>query len=235
MLLQLSEISYIMCSLINVMYSSFSTKCAQCHHKPAHHFLWWNRYIAKPLESIQSNTTGRDAIVLLKYKILENLLLKRTKKERAADLALPLKTISLGWTTEEELSLYKHTPTAVLDWKFGWVDMYLDDNNGQLIQFGREEIMFMFERDGSAKGILLSLFTQFLDLIQYSLQKVRYKDICLFFLSIFQSFFSCQFVTKKKLSICVFWQSDITCVQLVGSTSVSAREAAVTRFTEDLD
>ncbi|WMV38243.1 hypothetical protein MTR67_031628 [Solanum verrucosum] len=94
MLLKLSEISYIMCSLINVMYSSFSTKCAQCHHKSAHHFLWWNRYIAKPLESIQSNTTGRDAIVLLKHKILENLLLKRTKKERAADLALPLKTVS---------------------------------------------------------------------------------------------------------------------------------------------
>ncbi|KAH0653055.1 hypothetical protein KY289_030733 [Solanum tuberosum] len=54
-----------------------------------------------------------EAIVLLKHKILENLLLKRTKKERAADLALPLKTISLGWTTEEELSLYKYTPTAV--------------------------------------------------------------------------------------------------------------------------
>ncbi|KAG5596814.1 hypothetical protein H5410_038046 [Solanum commersonii] len=76
-------------------YSSFSTKCAQCHHKPARHFLWWNRYIAKPLESIQSNATGRDAMVLLKHKILKNLLLKRTKKERAADLALPLKTVTL--------------------------------------------------------------------------------------------------------------------------------------------
>jgi len=95
--------------------------------------------------------------------------------------------------------------------------------------------MFMFERDGSAKGIVFSQFTPFLDLIQYSLQKVRYKDIFLFFLFIFPSIFSCQFVTKKKLFICVFWQSDIKCVQLVGSTSVSARYAAVTRFTEDLD
>ncbi|WMV38244.1 hypothetical protein MTR67_031629 [Solanum verrucosum] len=69
-----------------------------------------------------------------------------------------------------------------------------------ILSWLREEIMFMFERDGSAKGIFLSLFMQLLDLIQYSLQK-----------------------------------SDIKCVQLVGSTSVSAREAAVTRFTEDLD
>lgn len=32
--------------------------------------------------------------------------------------------------------------------------------------------MFMIERDGSAKGIVFSQFTSFLDLINYSLQKV---------------------------------------------------------------
>lgn len=35
----------------------------------------------------------------------------------------------------------------------------------------REEIRFMVERDGSAKGIVFSQFTSFLDLIMYSLQK----------------------------------------------------------------
>lgn len=33
--------------------------------------------------------------------------------------------------------------------------------------------MFMVERDGSAKGIVFSQFTSFLDLINYSLQKVK--------------------------------------------------------------
>lgn len=37
----------------------------------------------------------------------------------------------------------------------------------------REEIRFMVERDGSAKGIVFSQFTSFLDLIHYSLIKVR--------------------------------------------------------------
>ncbi|KAG5596815.1 hypothetical protein H5410_038047 [Solanum commersonii] len=79
--------------------------------------------------------------------------------------------------------------------------IHLDDfRTSTKIEALREEIMFMFERDGSAKGIVFSQFTPFLDLIQYSLQK-----------------------------------SDIKCVQLVGSTSVSARYAAVTRFTEDPD
>lgn len=41
----------------------------------------------------------------------------------------------------------------------------------------REEIRFMVERDGSAKGIVFSQFTSFLDLIHYSLQKVKQMSI----------------------------------------------------------
>ncbi|KAH9744807.1 Helicase protein with RING/U-box domain-containing protein [Citrus sinensis] len=62
----------------------------------------------------------------------------------------------------------------------------------------REEIRFMVERDGSAKGIVFSQFTSFLDLINYSLHK-----------------------------------SGVNCVQLVGSMSIPARDAAINRFTED--
>lgn len=62
----------------------------------------------------------------------------------------------------------------------------------------REEIRNMVERDGSAKGLVFSQFTSFLDLINYSLQK-----------------------------------SGIDCVQLVGSMSIAARNAAITRYTDD--
>ncbi|KAM5580614.1 hypothetical protein ABKV19_010060 [Rosa sericea] len=64
----------------------------------------------------------------------------------------------------------------------------------------KEEIRFMVERDGSAKGIVFSQFTSFLDLIHYSLQK-----------------------------------SGVNCVQLVGSMTMSARDTAIKRFTEDPD
>ncbi|KAI3941481.1 hypothetical protein MKW98_022488 [Papaver atlanticum] len=64
----------------------------------------------------------------------------------------------------------------------------------------REEIRYMIEKDGSAKGIVFSQFTAFLDLIHYSLQK-----------------------------------SGISCVQLVGSMTRPARDAAIKRFTEEPD
>lgn len=64
----------------------------------------------------------------------------------------------------------------------------------------REEIRFMIERDGSAKGIVFSQFTSFLDLIMYSLKK-----------------------------------SGITCVLLEGSMTITARDNAIKRFHEDSD
>ncbi|XP_057455843.1 DNA repair protein RAD16 isoform X2 [Lotus japonicus] len=64
----------------------------------------------------------------------------------------------------------------------------------------REEIRFMVESDGSAKGIVFSQFTSFLDLINYSLNK-----------------------------------SGVNCVQLNGSMTLAARDAAIKRFTDDPD
>ncbi|KAF9590105.1 hypothetical protein IFM89_030853 [Coptis chinensis] len=52
-------------------------------------------------------------------------------------------------------------------------------NHSLLISQQREEIRFMVERDGAAKGIGFSQFTSFLDLINYSLQKVG-QDITSF-------------------------------------------------------
>ncbi|XP_021745946.1 DNA repair protein RAD16-like [Chenopodium quinoa] len=50
--------------------------------------------------------------------------------------------------------------------------IHLDDfQTSTKIDALREEIRFMIERDGSAKGIVFSQFTSFLDLIMYSLKK----------------------------------------------------------------
>ncbi|KAG5596806.1 hypothetical protein H5410_038038 [Solanum commersonii] len=72
---------------------SFSDACPQCSHQPASHFLWWKKYIEEPSWSYDDE--GRDAMVWLKHKILKSLLLRRTKKERAVDLALPTKTVTV--------------------------------------------------------------------------------------------------------------------------------------------
>uniref|UniRef100_M1DUI4 DEXH helicase-like repair protein n=1 Tax=Solanum tuberosum TaxID=4113 RepID=M1DUI4_SOLTU len=66
---------------------------AVCSHQPASHFLWWKKYIEEPSWSYDDE--GRDVMVWLKHKILKSLLLRRTKKERAVDLALPTKTVTV--------------------------------------------------------------------------------------------------------------------------------------------
>ncbi|CAN4109967.1 unnamed protein product [Withania somnifera] len=311
------------CDCRTLDYSS-TAECPQCPHKSVRHFCWWNRYVATPIKHEGSFRSGRDAMFLLKHKILKNILLRRSKKGRAADLALPLKIVTLrkdSLDVQEEdyytslhnksqaqfntyvragtvmknyahifelltrlrqavdhpyLVVYSSTAlakmgnpgnveqpcglchdavedpvvascmhvfckTCLIDFAAGvgqvpcpmcsellTVDFSanndkVDQNSRQTlkgfrsssilnriklddfqsstkIDALREEIRFMIERDGSAKGIVFSQFTSFLDLIHYSLQK-----------------------------------SGISCVQLVGSMSIDARAAAVTRFTEDPD
>lgn len=312
------------CDCRTLDYSS-SKQCADCSHSSVRHFCWWNRYIANPIQA-HGNADGRKrAMILLKHKILKSILLRRTKKERAADLALPPRIITLRRDTldirEEDYytSLYNesqsqfntyveagtvmnnyahifdlltrlrqavdhpylvvysksaalrsgvmvepdtgvqpcgvcHEPAedpvvtscvhvfckaCLLDFSTAsgqlscpscskpvTLDLSSKSDVGnnsskstikgfksasilnriQLNEFQtstkiealREEIRFMIERDGSAKGIVFSQFASFLDLINYSLQK-----------------------------------SGINCVQLVGDMTINARDGAIKKFTVD--
>ncbi|KAK6918853.1 Zinc finger, C3HC4 RING-type [Dillenia turbinata] len=307
---------------------STSTQCSNCEHKSVRHFCWWNRYIASPIQSSGNGTSGRGAMLLLKHKILKSILLRRTKKGRAADLALPPRIVFLrrdALDVKEEdyyTSLYNESQAqfntyvqqgtvmnnyahifelltrlrqavdhpylvvysktvarkseglinsgdseehvcglcndpaedpvvtscahvfckpCLIDFStsLGHVScpscskpltvdlttntdasgiknkvtvkgfkhssilnrIWLEDfQTSTKIDALREEIRFMVERDGSAKGIVFSQFTSFLDLINYSLQK-----------------------------------SGVSCVQLVGSMSLSARDAAISKFSDDPD
>lgn len=303
-------------------YSS-SSQCSNCAHKCVRHFCWWNKYVANPIQASGRSDCGKRAMILLTHKLLKGILLRRTKKGRAADLALPPRIVSLRRDAldikEEDYykSLYNESQaqfnTYIQEGTLGnnyahifdlltrlrqavdhpYLVVYsrtaamrresmVNNNNNEpcgicnepaedvvvtscmhafckacLIDYSetlgqvscpscskaltvdltssmdhniktsvkgyksssiinriqledfqtstkidalREEIRFMIERDGAAKGIVFSQFTSFLDLINYSLLK-----------------------------------SGVTCAQLVGSMSMSARDAAITRFTEDPD
>ncbi|KAG5606812.1 hypothetical protein H5410_028304 [Solanum commersonii] len=325
--LQIVPYSYYFCKDCDCRVLDYSSsECPHCPHKSIRHFCWWNRYIASPIQSQGNRGTGRDAMVLLKHKILKSILLRRTKKGRAADLALPPRIVTLrkdSLDVKEEdyyTSLYNesqaqfntyiqagtlmnnyahifdlltrlrqavdhpylvvysstalarrestndagsveqpcglcHDPvedpvvtscthvfckSCLIDFSASvgqvscpscskplTVDFTANDKGDQKskatikgfrsssilnrihlddfqtstkIEALREEIRFMIERDGSAKAIVFSQFTSFLDLIHYSLQK-----------------------------------SGVSCVQLDGSMSMTARDSAIRRFTEDPD
>ncbi|EOY02218.1 Helicase protein with RING/U-box domain isoform 2 [Theobroma cacao] len=329
--LQIVPYSYYLCKDCDCRtldYSS-STQCSNCPHNSVRHFCWWNKYVATPIQQCGNGEIGKRAMILLKHKILKNIVLRRTKKGRAADLALPPRIVSLRRDTmdiketdyyeslysesqaqfntyvqagtvmnnyahifdlltrlrqavdhpylvvysstasqragsivnsdknnDEQVCGICHDPTeepvvtacahvfckaCLIDFSASLgqvscpscsrlltVDLTTKADAGgqssrttlkgfksssilnriQLNDFQtstkiealREEISLMVERDGSAKGIVFSQFTSFLDLINYSLHK-----------------------------------SGINCVQLVGSMSMAARDAAIKRFTEDPD
>nr|XP_043628726.1 DNA repair protein RAD16 [Erigeron canadensis] len=317
--LQITPYSYYMCKDCDCRVLDYSpdSSCSNCPHKSVRHFCWWNRNIANPIAKSGRSSDGRRAMILLKDRVLKSILLRRTKKGRAADLALPPRIISLrrdcldiieqdyytSLYTESQakfntyidagtvMNNYAHIfdlltrlrqavdhPYLVAYSKTA-VDRRTDEANEPfcglchdvaedfvvtscehlfckacLIDYGqatcptcdkpltvdfnanknqqdqkpktsfkgfksssiinriclenfqtstkidalKEEIRFMVERDGSAKGIVFSQFTSFLDLIHYSLLK-----------------------------------SGVKCVMLDGSMSISARESAINRFTDD--
>ncbi|KAI5412643.1 ATP-dependent helicase rhp16 isoform X2 [Lathyrus oleraceus] len=293
--LQINPYSYYFCKHCNcrVLQHRYEL-CSDCSHDFRDHFNWWKKYIAKPIESSRSNDIcGKKTMILLTHTILKNLVLRRTKIGRAADLALPPRIVSVrrDFLDREELdyyeTLYKEfqakynryvRENTMGDHRFEIVGLitrlrqvtnhrYLvefsqkeelnaedlassaadkqesgichkpeedpvdltsnkdvrDDDDKIMVKYFRssrilknielenfqtstklealrEEIRFMIERDGSAKGIVFSGFSLFVDLIYYSLYK-----------------------------------SGVSCVRLNENMSQDARDAVVHRFNVEPD
>lgn len=53
-----------------------------------------DKYVATPIQFYGMGDSGRRAMLLLKHKVLKNIVLRRTKVGRAADLALPPRIVS---------------------------------------------------------------------------------------------------------------------------------------------
>ncbi|XP_073108356.1 DNA repair protein RAD16 isoform X1 [Elaeis guineensis] len=247
--LQILPYSYYFCRDCDCKFLDYRTStCADCPHSTTRHFCLWNKCITKPIQNLSTFEEGRRAMILLRERVLKSIVLRRTKKGRAADLALPPRLVTLRRDTldrnEQEfyealytesriqfdtyvkagtlMNNYAHIfdlltrlrqavdhPYLVIYSKTaetpkGSKDDTVKDNCGichdPAEDLVMEEIRGMVENDGSAKGIVFSQFTSFLDLIGFSLQR-----------------------------------SGIKCVQLVGSMSIPEREKAIQSFTDDVD
>lgn len=53
------------------------------------------KYVATPIQAHGNIGDGKRAMILLKHKMLKSLVLRRTKKGRAADLALPPRIVCI--------------------------------------------------------------------------------------------------------------------------------------------
>ncbi|OZJ02723.1 hypothetical protein BZG36_05107 [Bifiguratus adelaidae] len=88
----------------------FSDKkgCDECGHKPMDHVCWWNYEILKPIQNYGAQGEGLEAFQKLR-KLLDKLMLRRTKVERADDLGLPPRTVTIrrDLFNEEEEDMYE--------------------------------------------------------------------------------------------------------------------------------
>ncbi|XP_062081384.1 ATP-dependent helicase rhp16-like [Humulus lupulus] len=95
--LQIVPYSYYFCKDCDcrALDHSSSSQCPNCPHKSIRHFCWWNKFIATPIQTYANQDPGKRAMMLLKHKILKKVVLRRTKRGRAADLGLPPRIVSL--------------------------------------------------------------------------------------------------------------------------------------------
>lgn len=83
--------------------------CDKCGHTPMHHVCYWNNEILKPIQKFGSaDGEGRDAFERLRL-LLDRMMLRRTKLERADDMGLPPRTVEVRYDkfNEEEEDLYE--------------------------------------------------------------------------------------------------------------------------------
>ncbi|KAJ1964614.1 DNA repair protein rad16 [Dimargaris xerosporica] len=82
--------------------------CEQCGHKPMQHLCWWNKEILKPIQQYGPKSLGMDAFKKLS-NLLDHIMLRRTKLERAEDLGLPPRSVVVRRDTfnDEEADLYR--------------------------------------------------------------------------------------------------------------------------------
>ncbi|KAG2267341.1 hypothetical protein Bca52824_061896 [Brassica carinata] len=324
--LQIRPYSYYLCKDCDCRILDYTAhvSCNSCPHNAVRHFCWWNKNFVNMIKGNAERI--KRAMIFLKHKILKDILIRRTKLGRSADLALPPRIITLrrdaldikefdyyeslyqnsqaqfntyieagtlmnnyahifdlltrlrqavdhpylvvysassgenanlnGENKKEQECGLCHEPAEdsvvtscshvfckaclidfsaslgrvscptcskllTVDWttKAGTEQhankttlkgfrassilnrIKLDDfQTSTKIEALREEIRLMVERDGSAKAIVFSQFTSFLDLINYTLGKCG-----------------------------------VGCAQLVGSMSMTARDAAINKFKEDPD
>ncbi|KAF8941380.1 DNA repair protein rad16 [Dissophora ornata] len=95
------------CKSLHWKYSNMKN-CDDCGHRPMDHVCWWNNEVLKPIQNFGTQGAGELAFQKLR-KLLDRIMLRRTKVERADDLGLPPRkmTVSRYLFNEEEEDLYE--------------------------------------------------------------------------------------------------------------------------------
>ncbi|EPY51605.1 Rad16 Rhp16 [Schizosaccharomyces cryophilus OY26] len=84
------------------------SNCDHCGHKPMSHTCYFNAEMLKPIQKFGSEGPGRAGFAKV-HRLLNNIMLRRTKLERADDLGLPPRVVEVrrDLFNEEEEDVYQ--------------------------------------------------------------------------------------------------------------------------------
>ncbi|KAH0660303.1 hypothetical protein KY290_027638 [Solanum tuberosum] len=179
------------------------------------HFCWWNRYIASPIQFQGNHGFGRDAMILLKHKILKSIILRRTKKGRATDLGIPPTIVTLrkdSFDVKEEdyyTSMWDESRAQFNTYIQAGTLMNNYANIFNLLTRMRQAVDHPYLVECSSTALAKSGRTT----------NVGYVE---------QPCGLCHDPVEDPVS-------GISCVQLDGSMTIKARDSAITRFINDPD
>ncbi|KAI7881473.1 hypothetical protein K492DRAFT_66756 [Lichtheimia hyalospora FSU 10163] len=95
------------CKTISWQFSD-GKSCDQCGHRPMDHTCWWNNEVLKPIQ--HNGYVGEGRIAMEKLgKLLDKMMLRRTKVECADDLGLPPRKVVVrrDYFSAEEEEVYR--------------------------------------------------------------------------------------------------------------------------------
>lgn len=110
--LQADPFSYYYCKKCpcKSLHWKFSNKrtCDDCDHRPMDHTCWFNHELLKPIQRFGAEGEGLTAFKKI-HNLLRRLMLRRTKIERADDMGLPPRVVSVrrDLFNDEEEDLYE--------------------------------------------------------------------------------------------------------------------------------
>ncbi|KAF1859540.1 hypothetical protein Lal_00010124 [Lupinus albus] len=261
--LQIVPYSYYLCTECNCMSMTLdrsSEECPNCTHHPYNHFCWWKKYVGKPMKSHRNDSLRKRAKILLKNRVLKSILLRRTKIGRAADLALPPRILSLRRDCldikEQDYyeSLYKETQaqfnTYIVENTVMKNFCHLFDILTRLRQALCHPYLVVYSETTTSRGQECGICHEATEDLVVSMCFISYHftfflpfhAFCCFRLPPVNIYFARHAWWDKyhapharnKIHDRKGW-SGVCSIQLNGSMSLPARDAAIKRFKEDPD
>jgi DNA repair protein RAD16 len=83
------------CSCKSIHYRMQQGVCQDCGHRAFSHFSHFNKHVLNPIQRDGYTGDGRRAMFILKNDVLDKCLLRRTKENRAEDMNLPPRLVTI--------------------------------------------------------------------------------------------------------------------------------------------